>query len=152
MMLMFIPFCVAVAVAAAPVTSGEESISLMSARKLKLLLWKADATRRNSGSLSKQGAELAKKHSFCVVATAKRLVGLAASATSLTERSRGPKSSMLAPVALTVLKAKPPPVVAGRGLAAAPLKEARAGKSLRSLKSSWVPQNWRMGSRLLWQP
>jgi hypothetical protein len=37
-------------------------------------------------------------------------------------------------------------------LAAAPVNRFPAGKSLRSLKSSWLPQNWRIGSRLLWQP
>ena len=38
----------------------------------------------------------------------------------------------------------------GRGLPG--LFRLPAGKSLRSLKSSWFAQNWRIGSSVAWQP
>ena len=38
----------------------------------------------------------------------------------------------------------------GRGLPG--LLRLPAGKSLRSLKSNWFAQNWRIGSSVRWQP
>src|SRR5215510_14524556 len=103
-MLMVTPIVSAVTVLLAPVTSGDENRSRTSEEKLKLLVSNACATRRNSGSVSLQGEELAKKQSFCVIATAKRLTGWAESAMSATCPRSGPKSYMLAPVVFTVPK------------------------------------------------
>ena len=52
-------FASKVPVATAPVTSGDAKNSLMRAAKLKLLSLNEATTRRNSGSLSLQGAEFA---------------------------------------------------------------------------------------------
>src|SRR4029079_30415 len=64
----------------------------------------------------------------------------------------GPSAYRFAPVAFTEPNASRPPGVAGRGLAPPPVNRLAAGKSLRSLKSYSAAQNWRSGSRLLWQP
>ncbi len=83
---------------------------------------------------------------------AKREIGALPSAPSVTCISSGPSAAKFAPLALTLPNASAPPVVAGRGLAAPPLNVPRDGKSLRSLKSNCVAQNWRSGSSSLWQP
>src|SRR5262245_24782739 len=59
---------------------------------------------------------------------------------------------MLPPAAFTDPNASTPPVVDGRGFAPPPVNRLAAGKSLRSLKSYSAAQNWRSGSKLLWQP
>src|SRR5262249_49658437 len=59
-MLMFTPFWSVVVVVAALVTSGDENSSRISVGNWKLSFWNASATRRNSGSVSRQPDEFAK--------------------------------------------------------------------------------------------
>jgi len=79
------------------------------------------------------------------MAMAKREIGALPSAASVICINNGPERGEVGAAGIDVANASAPPVAAGRGFAAPPVNVPRDGKSLRSLKSNCVAQNWRRG-------